>query len=397
MKILDKLLNLHDEISIFPGEIIRPYAPFVIITKRDLWAKERWTKRVLSCIKFKYTPSSGLSEQIGTARTVESFYGDKDDYGEVLLYLNAWSYSKHWDYIELTSKDQERISAISGLNLRTILDLCPRRKILQLKLYKKAPFICMLLSPIMPVIPVLTIRHYVSIDFGFAVNSIRKSKINNQDVIIDFLYEIMFLQQKTSLTMLSLFERIFFAEQHKKDAALINAEINGIMYADLIITYLKATIEKTIALVGHIFNINDIETKKDHGRRMAALRNGLPESHLQQYYVDFMLTHFSSENIDDINKYRTGLLHKRGIAELQPHNYVNKDPNKSPLKRVIELLHLQHTKNSACIIGALAMLTDKIVESNEPNISLSELEFLTMLPIKLGFDFGLPNELAASE
>lgn len=66
-------------------------------------------------------------------------------------------------------------------------------------------------------------------------------------------------------------------------------------------------------------------------------------------------------------------MHKRGISDLQPHNYVDKDPLSIPLMKVFSVIHEQHAKNTAALIGALAVLTDKLVELDHPIESIEDI------------------------
>lgn len=82
---------------------------------------------------------------------------------------------------------------------------------------------------------------------------------------------------------------------------------------------------------------------------------------------------FSSDNLDELNSYRSGLLHKKGIADLQPHTYVDKKADSLPLLKIFNVIHEQHSKNTTALIGALALLTDKLVELDFPDVKFEEI------------------------
>ncbi|NOZ47055.1 MAG: hypothetical protein GXO79_09770, partial [Chlorobi bacterium] len=106
---------------------------------------------------------------------------------------------------------------------------------LHLKIYEKAPFICVLTHPMIIKIPVISIQYFVQLHVKFTFNSIRKSKHEHADLIIDYLYDLLFLQQKIASSLHEFLRLLDFAFREKKDAMMINAEINAIMYADFIV------------------------------------------------------------------------------------------------------------------------------------------------------------------
>ena len=165
-----------------------------------------------------------------------------------------------------------------------------------------------------------------------------------------YLYEILFLQQKIAIGLHEYLRLIAYSEDQKKDALFTQSEIDAIMNADLVFSYLKASIEKTIILIGLTHEIPSLESKKTHKAKLDALINGIPQKVTQQYYFQFVFEFIQSENIDEVNNYRSGLLHKKGISDLQPHNYVGEKSGTVPLKKIFQILHEQHSKNTAVLI-----------------------------------------------
>lgn len=187
------------------------------------------------------------------------------------------------------------------------------------------------------------------------------------------MYEVLYLQQKTAIALHEFLLQINYAEEHKNDALFINAELSAIMNADLIFSYLKATVEKIIVIVGLTHGIKNIDSKNTHKSKMTALKDGLPQKLFDLYYFQFMFDLFSSDNLDELNNYRSGLLHKRGISDLQPHNYVNKKADSIPLKKIFGVVQEQHAKNTAALLGALALLTDNLVELDFPDVKYGDI------------------------
>jgi tetratricopeptide (TPR) repeat protein len=145
------------------------------------------------------------------------------------------------------------------------------------------------------------------------------------------------------------------------------------MAADCLFPYLKASVEKTIALVGVTHGIANLDTKKGHAKRIAALRAGLPQGIEALPYGRFLFEMVGTENLEDLNTYRTGLLHKKGIADLQPHAYVGGSSSTVSLLKVFRVLHEQHAKNTALLLVALALLTDRLVELDPPPFRPQEI------------------------
>jgi len=62
----------------------------------------------------------------------------------------------------------------------------------------------------------------------FTFNSIRKAQHPESDDLIDYLYEVLYLQQKTAISIHELLRRVDYTEKNKNEALMINAEINAI-------------------------------------------------------------------------------------------------------------------------------------------------------------------------
>jgi hypothetical protein len=304
---------------------------------------------------------------------MNDIFGTPKDYGDKLFKLTAWHNSREWNLSELTANDVEKADAIQAMAVLTRMRHEDSWSSLKLNLYEKVPFICILSHPMAVKIPILSFQYYLDIHTHFAFNSIRKAKHPEADLLIDYLYEVLYLQQKTGISLHELLWRVDYAQKHKNDALFTNAEINAIMNADLTFSYLKATIEKIIVLVGLTHGIKNLDSKKSHKAKISSLREGLPTKLFDVYYFQFMLHVFSSENLDELNSYRSGILHKRGISDLQPHNYVDKGPLSIPLMKVFSVIQEQHAKNTAALIGALALLTDKLVELDRPTESIDDI------------------------
>jgi hypothetical protein len=222
-------------------------------------------------------------------------------------------------------------------------------------------------------IPVVSLQHFMEVNVLYSFNAIRAAKHPHADDLIAYLYELLFLQQKIAISLHEFLRLTDYALRQKKEALFINAEINAILGADLVFTYLKASIEKMIVLLGLTHEIVNLDAKKTHRSKMEALLKALPKKVTEQYYWNFVHEFIRSENLDELNNFRSGLLHKKGIADLQPHNYFNKQAEQIPLWQIFTILHEQHAKNTAVLLGILAILTDKLVELDPPHTPMAEI------------------------
>jgi hypothetical protein len=371
--IIKNLFRMGDDIAVMIGTKIQKGSLYAPVKTEELWHRESFIKKLKSIFTFTWTPSEHLLQEGARYIFMNDIFGTPKDYGDKLFKLTAWHNSREWNLSELTVKEGEKADAIQAMAVLTRLRYEDSWSLLKLNLYEKVPFICILSHPMVVKIPILSFQYYLDIHTHFAFNSIRKAKHPEADSLIDYLYEILYLQQKTGISLHELLWRVDYSEKHKNDALFINAEVNAIMNADLTFSYLKATIEKIIVLVGLTHGIKNLDSKKNHKAKMSALKEGLPSKLFEVHYFQFMFNLFSSENLDELNSYRSGILHKRGISDLQPHNYVNKDPLSIPLMKVFSVIHEQHAKNTAALIGALALLTDKLVELDPPTESIEEI------------------------
>ncbi len=207
---------------------------------------------------------------------------------------------------------------------------------------------------------------------------LRRSKHQFPSEIISYLYEVLILNQKTANKLHSIIRLIDDVKKNKKESIMLRSEIDATSEIDLIIIYLKASVEKMTSLVGYTFNIPKLEDKKEHKKRISTLNDQIPDQVKLQPYYEFFMEHISSKQLEKLNNYRTGILHKRGITKNQPQEfYKSKDGNKS-LVEMFHFLFEQHCKNSTVLIAASSLLTDELVKLDKPNFELSEIPFNTL-------------------
>lgn len=210
-------------------------------------------------------------------------------------------------------------------------------------------------------------RFFLDVHVRFTFARIRDSRHPRGDDLIAVLYELLFLQQKTALSLSRLLERTAGVQGQKGSHLLHLHEVEAIQLVDTLVTYLKATVEKTLTFVGLVHSIENLDAKKTHRAKLSALTERIPPAVQATAYYAFLLTGVQPERLARINGYRTGLLHKKGISSLQPHAFVGVSPRDNPLKEHLIALRDQHADNTALLLAALAILTDELARLDPPS------------------------------
>lgn len=336
--------------------------PIAIINQRYLLSSLNFIQKIKLYILGHIEISEIKRRQIAKTIFQDSIFGYEADYGDKLYWLTYAHCHELWELNSLNDSDIEKIKALEAFTIATrnrFNDIKSHPKLnLELGTYEED--ICHLLIPISRKIPVYSIRYFLDIHIKYAFNKIRESAHDSSNDIISLFYELLFLQQKIALSLLSFIETSSYVGTNKNDTMFLAAELDSIIRADSIFIYLKASIEKNVALLGYILGIKGLENKKTQKSRVSELSKKLNEIK-DAYYIEPLLELISSEAIEDINKFRTGILHKKGMSDLQPHNYVGVSPNNLPYLRLFEIMYKQHQKGTLCLIITLAILTDSLV------------------------------------
>ena len=374
--IIKYILRQDQEIGLFLGSVKQKGSTIAYVNSANIWRKEPLSKKIKSIFTLNWTPSENLIQTASKETLNQAIYGCEADYNEGLFKINSWHNSQHWTLDKLTEYDTKKSESLDAL---TILIRTTHRRLssnsLHLSIAERAEFMCILLHPMVVKIPVTSIIHYVDIHSAFAFNEIRRANFPNADDLISYIYELQFIQQKIALSLHELIYLIDYAEKNKSNALLTKAELSSISEVETIFAYLKASIEKTIIIIGLTFGIKNLETKKTHKSKMDALMKDIPQRVKELFYYTFVFNFISSDSLESLNNYRTGILHKKGISDLQPHSYVGQSAIENPLKKIFSVLMEQHAINSAVLIGTYAMLTDELVRLEPPNISPFDLPY----------------------
>ncbi len=351
-------------VSLANPKKLKKYCPIVKIPIRQIWQRETRLRKVWAILRFRYIPDSDLKHIIAKEIFEEELFGTEDDLGNSLFKLMIWHYNRDWELKELLEEDKEKADALEAMMLST------RQRYwkytspeLNLRLMRKQPIIAPLVYPVVAKTPIRSIQYFVEVDASFAFNSIRKSRHTQSSDIISYLYELLILQQKTAIFLHSLVRLIDTSRREKKDSILIKSDIDAALNIDSIIVYLKSSIEKSILLIGYSFCVLNLENQKKHEQKIRKLFKGIPEDIKKHAYFEFIEEFLSSKRIQELNNFRTGIVHKKGSAKTQPHSYVQNAESYKMVTEVFRFLMEQHSKNSTILIASLALLTDELVMS----------------------------------
>lgn len=375
-----RIVRAPNDASVFLGTEIKKHSIFAVVPTADLWYSEPAIRKLKSIFFRRWEPVSDNLNDAGVVVLLRQVFGEEEDFGPQFLRLYNWHCLQEWSTSSLTEQDSRRAEALEAFTLVT------RRRInqstsnppLNLSLPLRNPMLWEVSIPMVAKIPVRSCFKFLDVDASFSFNSIRAANHPCANELIAFLYEILYLQQKIAISLHEYVRLSAFSFNDKADSVLLDEEVDAIMCVDRVFSYLKASLEKTIALTGLVFQVKNLDSKNTHRSKYSALSDAMPENLKRLPYAGFLLEFLKSENIEDLTNYRTGLLHKKGISDLQPHTYAvpfdgESVDTKAIFKKVFPILHEQHSKNTAILLCSLALLTDRLVELDPPKISLEDL------------------------
>jgi len=372
--LLRYVFGYKDDIIVPLGTEMQKGRLFTIVYIKTLWEKEPLINKLICILKLNYQPADEKVLLAAQDILMSDIVGSESDYGDKLLDLLGWHNSRKWKLDSLTKLDIEKADSLDAFAILVFNRIKNKESFrLNLDMYKRAPQICFLIFPMVVKVPVISFQYFLNIHKAFTFNSIRESKHPQADNLISFLYEILYLQQKIAYSLYDFTNQIIYADRNKKDNLVIGAELNALISADLIFSYLKASIEKIMAFLGLIYSLQDLDSKKTHKAKINAILTGVPDKAQKQFYFEFIMEFVKSANLEELNNYRSGILHKKGISDLQPHNYYGEKVNSLPLIKIFEVIHEQHAKNTAILICSLALLTDDLVTRKPPKIQKEEV------------------------
>lgn len=355
-----------------------------VVHPGPLWRNQSIRQKLVALLRHSWSPAPEDMRVAAEKTFLQDVFGEDEDFGPDLLKIMTWHGYRTWNLSSSNADDTRKAEALAAhaiaarMHFTQILSSVPP---LNLRLTQRCPQLCPLAYAMAVKVPMITMRYFIEIHAAYTFNEIRAAGLPQADEIISYLYDVLFLQQKTAVAILEYLKLAERTKNEKQTATLTHTELHGIMYADLLVSYLKSSVEKTLALVAATHSIPSLDSKKTHKAKLDALDRLLPLPAKTTFYGDFLLEMVQSENFTALNNYRSGLLHKRGISDLQPHSYVGVPAASLPSGRVFELLHEHHSRNSAALLAALAMLTDELVRRAPPAnaaVVRAELQLLAL-------------------
>lgn len=341
--------------------------PCAVVYAEPLWRERHLSDKLRSLVTRRWSPEPADVMRAARQIFLDEVFGGEEDLGDILFDLMTEHWRTAWTFPELSDHDTKRAASLRACNVATYQKFrgIQGSPPLNLAFLRRAPVLTLVVVPMLSKIPVVSLRYFVDIHAEFAFNEIKAARHPHADALVSLLYETLFLQHKTALTLLEFASCASRVGQHKREALIVHDELSAIMRADVLFAYLKATIEKALSLLGHTYEIH-LDDKQNHKKRLAALLAALPDYARKTPYAEFLLSSVSADALDELNAFRTGILHKKGIAELQPHSYLRTPGDRNPFPALFETLHEQHFRNSAILIAVLAMLTDDLVRRKPP-------------------------------
>jgi hypothetical protein len=361
--LLKYYFRLEDEQLVMLGTVIQKGSLTAVLYTEQLWKQVSFSERLLSVLKLNWNPSAKLLEHEAKKVFLESTFGTENDYGHKLYNLMVWHGSRKWNQDFLTEHDIKRVDALNGLYI--LLQNRHRKatsSYLQLNMADRHPDMCVLVHPLVAKLPVKSLQYCLLLDASFAFNAIREAQHPQADDLIAYLYDILNVQVRTAMSFHKMILSINESLVKEEHTVLLGSEYEAVNEAGHIITDLKATIEKTVAFIGVIYGKTNLDSLQKHKQRIAALAQLIPEKTKELWYNDFIFDAISSSSIESLNSLRTGLVHKKGVGNLQPHSYLSRNVKDSPILSIFDQLLELHARNTAVLLGALALLTDELME-----------------------------------
>lgn len=367
--LIEKYFGLEKEIIFHLGPGPAVGTLFVNMPTKQFWERESVATKIKSILAKRWSPKELYLQQTAGEILATEVFGSDQDYGEQLYANLVWFYHKQWKPDQLSSKDLEKAEALEAMTLLTRLrlgkDYIP---LMALKMKTRSELVCGLTHMMLIKIPVISFQFFLDIDCRFSFHSIRKARHPQADDLIAFLYDLLAIQQKIAVSFHELLLNLNIRDKKSESTVMTHSVVNAVMNAEQILTYLKASIEKTVSLLAYIFSDVRIEDLKTHKKRINKLNLMIPDKVKKNDYYDLIREFISSDNLEKLNSIRSGLLHKKGLASLQPHSHYGEEKNTSKLKELFIQLHDQHAVGTAVLLCTLAILTDDLVDRDKPEI-----------------------------
>ena len=215
----------------------------------------------------------------------------------------------------------------------------------------------------LPFILVRSMRYFIDINPHYSFSCIRKSNYKHKDLLITLLYEILLEQSRTAFDLLEYQKLCSFIRGQKKQDTLLLEEVNAAEKVKNIVIRLKSFIEKMVILIAAAYDDITIDsTRKKHKSRVAIVNKLMAEKDKSLPCYGYLLKYIESESFKKLDNLRTGILHKKGISRLQPHNFFSEGEfNNTPFPEFLDLVRFHHRRNSVALLCSLAVLVDRLI------------------------------------
>ena len=330
-------------------------SPFAVVYARTLWRNEPLRNKLRALLSHRWAPSEEQLQASAAAIFRTNIFGGTEDYGDHLLHLAAWHFSREFSLDALTDNDKEKagnIDVFTGVTRSHYIDA--NYTPLPLWLAKKDPNIASLIFPMVLKIPVISIRYYLDIHYAYVFNAIRKADHPQADAMISLLYDLAFIQQKIAVGFHEYIRLLVHTRAAKNNS--VNPVGSALQQLELIVTHLKASIEKINAFVELVFGLVVSTAGSRQATGLAGLQLDLPPEVYRSFQWRLIDTVIDPANLEELNAYGSGLLYKKGVQAFAP-------------------LHEQHTRNTAALLCVLSLLTDQLT-ALDPYSKKEQGEFL---------------------
>jgi hypothetical protein len=119
--LLEKGLVAPPDVTIFLGDRVRQWAPYVRIETRALWAAEPLRRKLAAVLRGRWKPDMDIANDQALDTYRQQIFGGDDDWGDHLIGLYAWHLLREWNLDALTEHDETRAGALASFTVLTRL------------------------------------------------------------------------------------------------------------------------------------------------------------------------------------------------------------------------------------------------------------------------------------
>ncbi len=357
----------------FPFGIFQRGVIDITLSKWEILKQLTFIQKILFLLGLRHEKNIEDMERritnLATRISHDEIFGYDSDFGKQLFTINMEVGKRNWDVEKnLTPKDLEKADAIVDSNriIRNRFIGLVSEPPLNMSLIDADPEVCLTIVPMTPYVLVQSIRYFIDVNPHYTFSAIRQSNHQYKDELIAYLYELLDLQAKNAMSLLGFLELCHTIQQKKGYSSLIKEEQDASEKANLIIIRLKSFIEKVTAFVGVIYGDTSVDSSNKHKSREKKIASHIRESHKKHPYYQQLTAYIKRENFAELDNYRTGILHKKGSSEMQPHSFVGKKFDETPLRKLLGVIMEHRQRSSTALISALAIMTDELVNMEAP-------------------------------